>query len=87
MSDFQKFNLIHTIILRIFVLTGGTCIYFFPSGKNIIFWFSLILLWTYLYRPIVTRFFYKQMMEELVIKQKQLNEVSAEVEKKEKENI
>jgi len=67
MINLQKFNLIYIIGLWVIILLGFYFIYTFPTQSNIIFWVSLFFIWSYSYRPIVNKFFYTKMMDDLSV--------------------
>ncbi len=84
MSNLQKFNLIYVTGLWTIGLSGITCIYLFPSKGNMIFWFTVFMLWIYSYRPIVNKFFYTKMMNELAVKLSKLDTALKLMEEREK---
>lgn len=65
MSNLQKFNLIYISGLWLIILLGCYFVYNFQTQGMIIFWFMLFFIWSYSYRPIVNKFFYTKMMDEL----------------------
>jgi|GEM_PF-5630369 len=82
MSKLQKFNIIYTLCLWIVVLGGIVVILFFPAIENIIFWIILFLIWAGLYRPIVNKFFYSKILDELALKSDKLSKALKNLEKK-----
>lgn len=88
LSKLQMFNLTYVSLLWAIIIVGGRFIYYAPSRENIIFWFVLLVVWIYIYRPIVNRFFYTKMMNELAHKLSKLDSALAKMEliKKRKDN-
>ncbi len=66
--NLPTFNFLYIVILWVIVLSGLVSIYISPCNSTVIFWFSLFTIWLYLYRPLVNKFFYTKMMDELTFK-------------------
>jgi hypothetical protein len=73
------FNLTFISLLWTIIIVGCKFIYYTPSRENIIFWSSLLVIWIYLYRPVVNRFFYTKMMNELAFKLGKLDSALAKI--------
>lgn len=67
------FNLTYVSLLWSIIIVGSRFIYFDPTRENLIFWSVLLLIWIYIYRPVVNRFFYTKMMDELAQKLSKLD--------------